>query len=117
MQWAKRSEGLYPQLRWLFAIPNGAKLPYMRNKGGGRYAPQAYRLIAEGMKAGIADLFLPYPSGGFCGLWIEMKFKDNRPTKDQEEFLADMNQSGYLAVACWNAEDAIDTIKCYLADT
>jgi hypothetical protein len=114
IEWAKASEGMYPQLRWLFAIPNGAKLPYSRNKSGGRFAPQAYRLIAEGLKAGVSDLFLPYPCSGYCGLWIEMKYRSNKPTQEQEEFIGSMNDSGYLAVACWSAEDAIESIKAYL---
>ena len=70
----------YPVLELMFAIPNGGE----RNK------IVAGNLKAEGVKAGVLDIFLPVPSKGWHGLFIEMKVagikledagrKPNKPT-------------------------------------
>lgn len=117
ISWAKNNESKYPPLRWLFAIPNGAKLPYMRGRGGARFAPQALKLLSEGLKPGVSDLFLPYPNGIFCGLFIEMKVGSNKPTDQQAAFMRDMNEVGYLSVVCWTADHAISTIESYLQES
>src|SRR5262245_32523350 len=63
--WDHRDE--FPELQSMFAIPNGSE----------RAKPVAARLKAEGVKAGVSDVFLPLPivhnSGMYAGLWIEMK--------------------------------------------
>lgn len=54
----------YPKLdKLLFAVPNG----------GQRSAATARILKAEGVVAGVADLILLVPRGGFASLCIEMK--------------------------------------------
>lgn len=53
----------YPQLRFMHAIPNG----------GERNVVVASKLKAEGVKQGVPDTFLPYPSGAHHGLYIEFK--------------------------------------------
>ena len=60
--WISQQKNCEP-LQRSFAIPNGG----LRNK------VQAARLKAEGVKAGVADTFLPYPCGQYHGLWIEFK--------------------------------------------
>lgn len=117
ISWCKDNQRRYPALRWIFAIPNGAKLPYSRSKSGARFAPQALKLLAEGMKPGVSDLFLPFPNGIFCGLFIEMKVGKNKPTEEQSAFMADMNSVGYLATACWSGDQAIATIESYLKES
>lgn len=62
-QWAESVTGLYPCLRWMYAVPNGGK----RNK------ITAYALKREGVKVGISDVVLPAARGGYHGLYIEMK--------------------------------------------
>ena len=114
IQWAKYREGRYPELKWLLAIPNGAKLPYKKTRSGKRYSPEAIKLKAEGLKSGVSDLFLPAPRNGFCGLWVEMKVGTNKPTEEQTIFTADMNSRGYLATGCWGSEHAIVSIATYL---
>lgn len=54
----------YPKIgRLLFAVPNG----------GARNAKEAAIMKGEGVTAGVADLILLYPSGGFHSLCIEFK--------------------------------------------
>jgi hypothetical protein len=64
MQWwalACRGFGIPEQL--LFAIPNG----------GQRNIIVASKLKAEGVRAGVPDLFLAFPKKDAAGLFIEMK--------------------------------------------
>lgn len=108
-QWAKLNEGRWPALRFMFAIPNGGK----------RATVTAMRLKAEGVKAGVPDIFLPAPVVGwgdiaYAGLWIELKAGSNKPTDTQREWLAGLRECGYAAAVCWGADEAIRTIESYL---
>jgi hypothetical protein len=66
-----------------------------------------------GVKAGVSDLCLPYPKGVYCGLYIEMKFGNNRQQDTQKEFLADMAEAGHFVATCYSAEEAIKVIEEY----
>ena len=115
-RWAKERESLFPELRWMFAVPNGGKLPYHRNPGSGKtFSPQLNYLKAEGLRPGVADLFLPCPNSTFCGLFIELKRGSNQLSPIQQEFLEDMNAYGYRAVVCRSAEEAEEVILKYLS--
>ena len=64
--------------------------------------------------AGVPDLCLPVPAGGFHGLYIEMKFGKNKPTEKQRWWLEQLEKQGYKAVVCWSAESVIKEIITYL---
>lgn len=113
-QWARMSAGRYPELAFMFAIPNGAKLPYMKNSNGQRYSPQAIKLLDEGLLPGVSDIFLCAARGGWHGLFIELKHGTNTLSDKQQAFAEAMLSFGYLAVACWEADQAIVTIENYL---
>lgn len=108
IQWFRfKSElfGISEQL--LFAIPNG----------GQRNIITASKLKAEGVKAGVPDLFLAYPNRRHCGLFIEMKRESNGRVSDaQKGFLKLLNETGYLAVVCKGWQAAADTIEQYLKE-
>lgn len=112
--WCRLSEGRYPELGWAFAVPNGAKLPYRKSPSGQRYSPQAAVLLKEGLRPGVADIFIPCARGYYHGLFIEMKWGRNKPTPEQAQFLFDMNTRGYLAVVCYGADEAILITQSYL---
>lgn len=84
-QWAALHSLRWPCLAYLFAIPNGGK----------RATVTAMRLKAEGVKAGVPDVLLPWPVGGWCGLWIEMKYGSNKTTAEQRDWLAWLGINGY----------------------
>jgi hypothetical protein len=114
IEWARLMSNQHPVLDLLFAVPNGAKLPYSKNKAGQRYSPQAQKLKAEGMRAGVPDMVLPAARRGYHGLFIELKYGSNKPSEAQEAMLNALTEQGYLAVVCWGARDAIETIEDYL---
>lgn len=112
IKWA-RGSGLrkgavlkWPCLKWLYSIPNGA---FMRNRN------IAIKMKREGMTNGISDLCLPFPSKGYHGLYIELKWKNNKPTKDQKEFLEYAKSVDYMTAICYNSESAIKVIEGYLS--
>ena len=71
VSWAGWNMSRYPELKWLFHVPNG----------GSRNKQEAVKFKQMGVKAGVSDLHLPYPKGSYCGLFVEMKFgyKMSRP--------------------------------------
>jgi hypothetical protein len=83
-----------PELRWIHAI---------HNQGHGD-AIRGGKAKAEGVKAGIADIFLPYPFWGFHGLYIEMKrdtgsYADIKPEQtDFKHYCEDMGYSWRCAL-------------------
>jgi hypothetical protein len=106
----------YPDLKWMFAIPNG----------GQRGIVNATRLKAEGVRAGVSDIFLPVVRMGqgryYAGLFIEMKKPSVRPKRsgaggvsdDQSEFGKAVQAQGYGYAVCYSWEEARDVITAYL---
>lgn len=93
---------IVPALRWLHAIPNG----------GERGKASAGNMKAEGVKSGVADIFLPVPydvTAGYThdddnrhGLYIEMKRVNGVPSdlsQQQKDFGAFVLSQGYAW--CW----------------
>jgi len=103
----------YPQLYWMFAIPNGGE----RNKA------VASMLKAEGVKSGVADVFLPiarkkgYTGRVFYGLFIEMKRANGVPSDikpKQKEFAEHVMAEGYSHVVAFGWRQAVAAIENYL---
>lgn len=104
--WARMMAGKWPELRLLFHIPNG----------GSRGKVEAARFKAEGVKAGVPDLFLPVARGSHHGLFIEMKRREGgRVSAEQKEWIAALTEQGYRAEVCHGWEEAAALIEIYLA--
>lgn len=103
--WAGREAEERPELGLLFAVPNGGR----RDKVTGA------RLKAEGVKAGVPDVWLPVARQGYHGLVIELKADaTKRASREQERWLADLMEQGYLAVVCHGCEAAKGVLREYL---
>lgn len=108
--WANQNLQKYPDLKWLFAIPNG----------GARDKRTGAKLKAEGVKPGVPDMFLMAKRGRYAGLWIELK----KPAKDgkkagvvsgnQLPWLEQARVCGHGAIVCYGWEDAVKTLITYL---
>lgn len=105
VQWARKRATTYPCLAWLHSIPNGFHTADKRH---------AAVLRRAGLTKGISDLYLPYPSGPYHGLYIELKHGRNKPTPEQDAFISYANSVGYRAVVCYGAEAAIRAIEDYI---
>lgn len=95
--------------RLIFAIPNGGK----------RDKITSGNLKAEGVKAGVADIFVSIPVGKYHGLYIELKkpaFKGKRRgyvEPEQKEFRTGVIQQGYAHAICVGWRDAVDILMKY----
>ena len=103
-QWAKLVEGHKPQLKNLYAVPNG----------GRRDRIEAAHLKQQGVKPGVPDICLAYPSGVYHGLYIELKVGKNKPSDLQKEWLRNLRAAGYMAIVCYGFEQAKEAIENYL---
>lgn len=103
--WAALQSAKEPALRLLFAIPNGGK----------RSIKTAKALKAEGVRAGVPDLFLPVAAGGYNGCFIEMKrTKGSSVSKEQKEFFAELRLQGFQVLICKGAAEAQEQVLQYL---
>ena len=90
-----------------YAIPNGGK----------RHIKIAVKLKKEGVKAGVPDICIALPKGPFHGMYLEYKTKTGRPTKEQLEWLENLDEAGYHTALCKGIEAAQDEINSYLRQT
>lgn len=104
IEWAAYNQGIYPELKLLYHIPNG----------GRRDARTGAMMKRQGVKAGVPDLHLPVARGGYHSLYIELKTTKGKTRESQDEWIKALNEQGNLAVVCHGAEEAIATIKLYL---
>jgi hypothetical protein len=85
-----------------YAIPNGGK----RNK------IVAAKLKAEGVTAGIPDIFI---ADGKPGMFIEMKDpKKGTVSKTQKEIMPRLIEAGYTVVVCYGWDEAKEAAINYL---
>lgn len=75
---------------------------------------------ATGCKAGVADIFLAYPCGGYAGLFLEMKIPQTDTKKcgvqseKQKLFEVGVLKVGYLYELAFGWEHAKEILKKYL---
>lgn len=94
----------YPKAM-IFAIPNG-----------GRRSPrEAQRLKNQGVLAGVPDLFVPVPSRGYHGLFIELKVGANKPTRAQAMVIGSLMANEYAAQIARTIDEFQQVVKWYLA--
>lgn len=98
----------YPQFsKLLFAVPNG----------GWRSKVEAVIMRREGVVAGVADMILLMPRGGYASLCIEFKTRVGRLTKQREsqiEWQRVAEREGNKYVVVRSVEDFIANVKKYL---
>lgn len=99
--WARQ----HPLARLAFAIPNGGK----------RDRVTAAIMKAEGVLAGVCDIFVPIPRGAAHGLYIEFKAGRNKPTPAQAEFMDAMRLLDYRCAVAYDWALAAEHTRQYLA--
>lgn len=123
--WAALNVKRHPQLKWLYAIPNG----FFSS------AAQKAKMKAEGLRNGVPDICLPVPfiksgSSGvifsrecldvYHGLYIELKLAKYRNhakggcSDEQLEWIDYLRQAGYRVEVCYGWQEAVKAIEEYL---
>lgn len=95
----------YPQYL-LAAIPNG----------GRRDLRTGAIMKREGALAGMPDLLLLHPAGGYHGMAIEMKTDVGRQSEAQKEIEKKMKDEGYLYVVVRSFDEFVGVIEKYISD-
>lgn len=104
-EWASMQTGSTPEIGLMFAIPNG----------GSRHPAEARNLKAQGVKAGVPDIFLPVARLGYHGLFIELKrTKGGVVSVDQKLMISALMDQSYAVEVCKGWEEAASVIKVYL---
>ncbi len=106
LYWVRLHEARYPELRWLYAVPNGR----------GRSKSEAGKLKAEGVKRGVPDLALDVARDGYHGLRIEMKAPGKLGTvsPDQRAWHEHLTTEGYMIAIRDDWRDAWCALMFYL---
>ena len=87
VSWFRKTQGTR-----IFAIPNG----------GGRTTGTGAMLKAEGVVAGVPDLFIPA-----WNLWVEMKrSKGGRLSPEQKDWIEYLEAVGHTVIVGYGFEDA-----------
>ena len=104
MQIVALHETRYPALRNLFAVPNG----------GDRHKIVAAKMKREGVKSGIPDYVLLWPTADFHGLAIELKSMTGYASREQKVWIERLRANGYRAEVCRGADAAWQVLRDYL---
>ncbi len=88
----------------IFAVPNG----------GDRNVVVGTKLKAEGVRRGVPDLVWPIARHGLHGLFLELKVKPNRPSKEQKAWERNLIAQGYMVATVYDdAEEAMNLLRWY----
>lgn len=92
--------------RWnnIFAIPNGARMSMS----------QANKMKREGLKRGVPDVFVAYPSKLAHGLFLEFKSKGRYPEKEQREWMARLKSAGFDCAIVRDPIEAAEIVSKHL---
>jgi hypothetical protein len=104
IEWSQLVEKQYPELRLLYAVPNG----------GLRSARTAAALKREGMKAGVPDLVLPVARRHWHSLYLELKAGSGRLSENQKRWIDLLSEQGNLAAVAYSFEEAKGILVDYL---
>lgn len=85
--------------------------------GGNRGIREAFRLKLMGVRRGVPDIFIAYPSFKYHGMFIEFKSTKGRVTSDQTKMLHLLGEAGYLSMVCRTWQEAIQYLIWYLEGT
>ena len=108
----------YPSLSGLlFAVPNDGRrtMKMVRTSTGYKtVCVGGSRKKAEGLVAGVSDLILLVPRGGFGSLCIELKTSVGRQSSTQKEWQRKAEMAGNKYIICRNVESFSEEVKKYL---
>lgn len=86
--------------------------------GGKRNYYEAIKFKRMGVSAGFPDIEIPFPSGQYHGLYIELKRKKGgKVSPEQAEWLQYLREKGYYAEVAHGFEEAKGIVIHYLSLT
>ena len=109
-------------VKWLSAHPILKDLYFKNDNEGKRDPRSAVHAQRMGLRRGVSDLFICYPSRGFHGLFLEMKRSKKYVPSEmstptwiaQVKFIENVKSVGYAAEMCYGFQEARKIIESYL---
>lgn len=109
-------------VKWLSLHPVLKDLFCKNNNEGQRTAGQTWNLKLMGLRPGVSDLTVFYPTNKFHGLFLEVKRNMSYPPSarksetwiKQKEWIDRMNSIGYYGSFCYGWEHGVKIIEEYL---
>jgi hypothetical protein len=107
---------------WLSYHPIVRDFFCKNNNEGKRTVAQGHNLKLMGLRPGVSDLFIYYPTTTYHGLFLEVK-RNKKYTKSerltdtwiaQEKFIETVKSVGYQGHWCYGWEDGKKIIEAYL---
>lgn len=90
------------------------KVLFSASAGGMRtYRKEAGKMKAAGYTKGCPDIMIFEPRGDYCGLFIELKRPDGKPTPEQIAFIDGLKARGYRATVCYGYEEITKEVDVY----
>ena len=92
------------------------KIKYCASLGGQyqSHISQRNKAKATGYVKGFPDLQICEARGGYFGLFIEIKQLKSYATKEQKQWIIDLNERGYKACCLKGLDSIIETIDNYI---
>jgi hypothetical protein len=109
-------------VKWLSIHPVLRDFFCKNNNEGKRTDIQTAHLKLEGLRPGVSDLFIYYPTKTYHGLWLEVKRNMVYPPSAkktptwvaQEAFQETVKSVGFAAHFCYGWNDGREIIQRYL---
>lgn len=76
-----------------------------------------YILQRMGVLKGAPDIFIMWPTQAYYGLFIEIKTKKGRPTKEQISFMGRAKAKGYYSEFGYGCDEVVQIVTDYLKPT
>jgi hypothetical protein len=104
--YARAMSHQHPGWKLAYHIPNERKASIQRR----------ITMARAGVKKGVPDICIPFANDKYSALYIEMKVKPNRPSKEQVELIKELLAIGCYACICWSALEAIEIATKYISN-
>ncbi len=110
--------------QWLSLHPILKEFYFKTNNEGRRSALQGMRLKKTGLRPGVSDIFIFYPTKAYSGLFLEVKrnkkYTPSERSSDtwvaQQKFIDTVKSVGYAGSFCYGWTDGAQIIERYLRE-
>lgn len=111
-------------VKWLSYHPVLKDFYHKNDNEGKRTPQQGYQLKQAGLRRGVPDIFIYYPTNKYHGLYIEVKknkiYVASAQLTDtwraQKAFMERVQKVGYAAHFCYGWEEGKSIIENYLSE-
>lgn len=94
--------------------PSGGRRTVRINNKGQKYCPEGSRFKKMGVQPGFPDLQILISKRGFNNLFIELKSKTGKVSKEQKQVIEYLAQNGSYVAIINSFDDFVEKVNWYL---